>query len=155
MVKNLHAVQDTWVQSLGWEDPLEKEMAALSSVLAWRMPWTEEPGGPQFIGSQSDTTKRLTLSFFHFMVVLFLVCWRISILFSIVAISVYIPTSSVVSFLFLHILSSIYCLQSFFDDGHSDQSHFCQSRDLEFMPNPRGCNRTNFSTCHKKYAMTT
>ena len=44
MVKNLPAVQETRVQSLGWEDPLEKGMAAVSSILAWRIPWTEEPG---------------------------------------------------------------------------------------------------------------
>ena len=43
--KNLSAKQDTWVPSLGWEDPLEKGMAAHSSILAWRIPWTEEPGG--------------------------------------------------------------------------------------------------------------
>ena len=51
-VKNLPAVQETRLQSLGWEDPLEKEMASHSGVLAWRMPWTEEPGGLQSIGSQ-------------------------------------------------------------------------------------------------------
>ena len=45
MVKNLPAVWETWVRSLGWEDPLEKSMATLSSILAWRIPWTEEPGG--------------------------------------------------------------------------------------------------------------
>ena len=45
MVRNLPAMRETWVQSLGQEDPLEKGMATLSSVLAWRMPWTEEPGG--------------------------------------------------------------------------------------------------------------
>ena len=47
-VKNLPAVQEmqeTWVQSLGWEDPLEEEMAAHSSILAWEIPWTEEPDG--------------------------------------------------------------------------------------------------------------
>ena len=43
MVKRLSAVQETWVRSLGWEDPLEKEMAAPSSILAWEIPWTEEP----------------------------------------------------------------------------------------------------------------
>ena len=43
-VKNLPAIQETWVQSLGQEDPLEKEMATHSSILAWRIPWTEEPG---------------------------------------------------------------------------------------------------------------
>ena len=50
MVKNLPAVQELkeiWVQSLGWEDPLEKGMATHSSILAWRIPWTEEPGGVQ------------------------------------------------------------------------------------------------------------
>ena len=60
LVKNLPAMQETWVQPLGWEDPLEKEMAIHSSILAWRIPWTEEPGGLQSTGSQeSDTTERL------------------------------------------------------------------------------------------------
>ena len=45
MVKNLPAMQETQVQSLGWEDPLDKGMATHSSILAWRIPWTEEPGG--------------------------------------------------------------------------------------------------------------
>ena len=44
---------ETWVQSLGWEDPMEKEMATHSSILAWRIPWMEEPGGLQSTGSQS------------------------------------------------------------------------------------------------------
>ena len=52
MVKNLPAMQSTQVQSLGWEDPLEKEMATHSSILAWEIPWTEEPGGLQSMGSQ-------------------------------------------------------------------------------------------------------
>jgi len=52
MVKNLPAIQETQVQSLGWEDPLEKGMETHSSVLACRIPWTEEPGGLQSIGSQ-------------------------------------------------------------------------------------------------------
>ena len=47
MVKSLPATQDTWVQSLDWEDPLEKEMATHSSIPAWEIPWTEEPGGLQ------------------------------------------------------------------------------------------------------------
>ena len=50
MVKNLPAIQDTWVQSLGWEEPLEKGMAANSGILAWRIPWSEEPGGPKSMG---------------------------------------------------------------------------------------------------------
>ena len=52
MVKNLPAVQETQVQSLGWEDPQEKGMATHSNVLAWKIPWTEEPGGLQSIGWQ-------------------------------------------------------------------------------------------------------
>ena len=57
LVKNLPAMQEIWVRSLGWEDPLEKEMATHSSILVWEIPWTEEPGGLQFMGSQeSDTT---------------------------------------------------------------------------------------------------
>ena len=53
-------MQETWVQSLGREDPLEKEMATHSSILAWRIPWKEEPGGLQSSGrKESDTTERL------------------------------------------------------------------------------------------------
>ena len=51
-VKELPAMQETWVRSLGWEDPLEKEMATHSSILAWRIPWTEETGRLQSVGSQ-------------------------------------------------------------------------------------------------------
>ena len=52
MIRNSPAVQETWVQSLGWKDPLEKGMATHSNILAWRIPWTEEPGGLQSMGSQ-------------------------------------------------------------------------------------------------------
>ena len=52
MVKNLPAVWETWVRSLGWKDPLKEGMATHSSILAWRIPWTEEPGGLQSIGLQ-------------------------------------------------------------------------------------------------------
>ena len=55
LVKNLPAMWETWVQSLGWKDPLEKEKAIYSSILAWRIPWTEGPGGLQSMGSQSQT----------------------------------------------------------------------------------------------------
>ena len=63
MVKNLPAIEETQVLSLGGEDPLEEGMATLSSVLAQRIPWTEEPGGLRSIVSQSCTRlKRLTLA---------------------------------------------------------------------------------------------
>ena len=52
VVKNLPAMWETWVGSLDWEDPLEEGMATHSSILAWRIPWTEEPGELPFIGSQ-------------------------------------------------------------------------------------------------------
>ena len=52
MVKNLSAMQEMWVQSLGQEEPQEKGMATHSSILAWKSPWTEEPGGLQSMGSQ-------------------------------------------------------------------------------------------------------
>ena len=52
LLKSPPTMQETWVQSLGWDDPLEKEMATHSSILAWRIPWTEEPGGLQSMGSQ-------------------------------------------------------------------------------------------------------
>ena len=55
MVKSLLAMQETWVRSLGGEDPLEKGMATHSNILAWEIPWTEEPGGLQSMGSQSRT----------------------------------------------------------------------------------------------------
>ena len=52
MVKNLPAMQETWVRSLGWEDPLEKGKATHSSILAWRIPWTEKSDRLQSMGSQ-------------------------------------------------------------------------------------------------------
>ena len=55
VVKNPPAIQETWVRSLSWEDPLEEGMATHSSILAWRIPWTEESGGLQFTRSQSQT----------------------------------------------------------------------------------------------------
>ena len=54
VVKNSPAKQEMQVQSQGWEDPLEKEMATYSSILAWEIPWTEEPGRLQSMGSQRD-----------------------------------------------------------------------------------------------------
>ena len=54
--KNLPAMQEMWVQSLGREDPLEKGVATHSSILAWRIPWAEEPGGLQSMGSQENWT---------------------------------------------------------------------------------------------------
>ena len=59
MVKNLHTVQKIRVQSLGQEDPLVEEMATHSSILAWKIPWTEKSGGLQSMGSQRDTTEQL------------------------------------------------------------------------------------------------
>ena len=52
MLKNPPAMWETWVRSLGWEDPLEEDMATHSSIVAWRIPWTEEPGRLQSVGSQ-------------------------------------------------------------------------------------------------------
>ena len=56
-VKNLLAMQETWLQSLGREDPLEKEMTTHSSILAWKIPWTEEPGRLQSMGLQKSQTQ--------------------------------------------------------------------------------------------------
>ena len=64
-LKRLPAMWETWVQSLGWEDPLEKEIATHSSILAWRIPWMEELGGLHSMGrKESDSTERLH---FHFL----------------------------------------------------------------------------------------
>ena len=61
-MKNLPAIKETQIQFLGWEDPLEKGMATHSSIFAWRIPWTEEPGGLQPLGHKlSDMTDQLTL----------------------------------------------------------------------------------------------
>ena len=57
MVKSPLAMQETWVQSLGWEDSLEKGMATYSSILAWRTPWTEEPGGLWSLGLKKSQTQ--------------------------------------------------------------------------------------------------
>ena len=65
-LKRLPAMQETWVQSLGREDPLEKEMAIHSSILAWRIPWTEEPGGLQSTGSQRVGHNWATSLSLHF-----------------------------------------------------------------------------------------
>ena len=66
MIKNLPAMQETWVRSLGREDPLEKGIAAHSNILDWRIPWTEEPGGLQSMESQElDTTEQLTQEKLH------------------------------------------------------------------------------------------
>ena len=59
-LKRLPAMWETWVRSLSQEDPLEKEMATHTSILSWRIPWAEDPGGQQSTGSQmSDTTEQL------------------------------------------------------------------------------------------------
>ena len=85
MLKGLLTLQDTWARSLGWEDPLEKEMANHSSTLAWKIPWTEEPGRLQSLGLQRvghNWATSLSL-FFHFRFVIaflpsskcFLISW--------------------------------------------------------------------------------
>ena len=59
LVKNLPSMQETWIRFLGWEDPMEKEVATYSSILAWRIPWTEEPGGLQSMDPNSWTRQIL------------------------------------------------------------------------------------------------
>ena len=65
-VKRLSTMWETWVPSLGWEDPLEKEMEFHSSTIAWKIPWTEEPGRLQSIGSQRVGHDWATSLSFHF-----------------------------------------------------------------------------------------
>ena len=68
MVKSLPSLWETWVQSLGQEDPLGKEMATHSSILVWTIPWTEEPGRLQSWGlKESDMTEQLTLSIGYYL----------------------------------------------------------------------------------------
>ena len=66
IVKNLAAMQETWVQSLGQEDPLEEEMETHSSILSWRIPWTEEPGRLQSLGLQKVRHSCVTNTHTHF-----------------------------------------------------------------------------------------
>ena len=65
MVKNLPAKQETQVPSQGWEDPLENGMATLSSILAWKIPYTEEPGRLQYMGLQSQTQLSMHAHIIH------------------------------------------------------------------------------------------
>ena len=60
MVRGLPAMRETWVQSLSWEDPLEKGMATHSSILTWEIPWTEGPGGLQFMGFKELAVTEVT-----------------------------------------------------------------------------------------------
>ena len=60
MVSSLPAMRETWVRSLGWEDPLEKEMATHSSILAWKIPWTEEPGRLHTVHGVSKSQTQLS-----------------------------------------------------------------------------------------------
>ena len=62
MVKNPPAMQETWIRSLGWEDPLEKGVATHFSILAWKIPRTEEPGGPQSMGLQRVRHDSMTFT---------------------------------------------------------------------------------------------
>ena len=98
MVKNLPAVQETWLRSLGWEDPLERGMATHSSILAWRIPWTEKPGGLQSMGSQrvghgwatnthshthiNSIYVSIPISQFHIYVLIYDICFSLSDLLS-------------------------------------------------------------------------
>ena len=66
MVKKPSAMQETWDESLGQEDPLEKGMATYSSILAWRIPWTEEPGGLQSLMSQKGQTQLSDFLYYYY-----------------------------------------------------------------------------------------
>ena len=74
IVKNPSAMWDTWVRFLGREDPLEKGVASHSSILAWRIPWTEEPDGLQSMGSQRVGHDRVTSTFTFLTLLLFSKC---------------------------------------------------------------------------------
>ena len=89
-------MRETWVRSLGWEVLLEKEMATHPSILAWKIPWMEEPGRLQSMGSQRVGHDWATL------VILLLVFWETFIMFSTGGAPIYNPTNSVWGFPFLH-----------------------------------------------------
>ena len=113
-IKNLSAIKETWVWSLGQEDPLEKEMAIHSSILSWDIPWIEEPVGLQSMGSQkvrhdwvtftSRPQRKRNCRWPHLLLSFF------SIIFSLSRLSVVLPPSSVVSTVTLHIFESCWVL---------------------------------------------
>ena len=74
MVKSPPAMQETWVWSLGWEDPLEKGMATYSSILAWRIPWIEKPGRLQSMGSQRVGHNWVHLNWMETQIIDYLCC---------------------------------------------------------------------------------
>ena len=78
MVKNLPAIKETWVQSLDQEDPLEKGMVNHSSILAWRIPWTQKPGGLQSMGSQTVGHNKSDLACTHTYIIILKCLWPIA-----------------------------------------------------------------------------
>ena len=99
MVKHLPTVWETWIWSPGQEDPLEKAMATHSSTLAWKVPWMEEQGRLQSMGSQRvghDWVTSLSFSYGSYMFSF----WEASILFSTVVAPIYIPINNIQGFLF-------------------------------------------------------
>ena len=105
MVKCLSAMLETRVQFLGWEDPLEKEMATHSGTLAWKIPWTVESGRLQSMGSQRVGHDWMT--WLYFMVILFLSTWGTVVLFSLEAGLIYIANNSILTFSFQCILLTL------------------------------------------------
>ena len=79
MVKDPPARWETWVQSLGWEDPLEKGTATHSSILAWKIPWTKGPGGLQSMGSQRVVHDLATFTYNHIYIHIYIHTYRMSL----------------------------------------------------------------------------
>ena len=74
VVKHLPAMQEMWIGSLDWKDPLENEMSIHSSILAWEIPWTDEPGRLQSMGSQMSQTRLSVLAHMHIIVNFYCTC---------------------------------------------------------------------------------
>ena len=102
-------MQEKWVRSLGWENPLDKGMATHSSILAWEMPWTEEPGGLQSVGSlrvrRDLVSKTMTTMVLTSSVFIYFLRNRHTVLHS--GEPIYIPPNSAQGFTFLHIVTNI------------------------------------------------
>ena len=118
VVKNLTSMWETWVWSLGWEDPLEKEMATHSIILAWRIPWTEEPGGLQapWGCKESDTAERL-----HMHNSIFMSFWGNSTLLSTGSSSFCTPPTLYKGSLFSTSLWKFIAFCFVFDNGHPNR----------------------------------
>ena len=133
-VNRLPTVRETRVRSLGWEDPLEKEMAIHSSTLAWKIPWTDEPGRLQSTGLQSDKTEQLHFMYILWFIYVFISWWTFE-LFLLLAIINNGSMNSNAQSLYAHVFISLHIYQRV-EYGHMCCSGFGISLGAQMVKNP-------------------